>query len=409
MTVQARRVVPTLIAVVVMLTLAVPAIADFTNGADTDCATSIPPKASATADFTGNGTPGVASAPSSSISGADVSVWTNDGSWDATQCPDTGEDTYSLGSNASPKGGIAVGNFTDDADETSVDFDIVATGINNATDEHVIWVFENDGTGSFASVDEYTLTSGEVPTEAATADFNDDGYDDVVTANKQSDSASVFLNKGDNGSAGDRFQTPDHYSLTGGARNPVQVVTANMDDDANGDPDVVIANSKSDNISVLTNDGDGSLSDQGTTSVGNTPLGVTTGDFDNDGFPDVATANSDDNDVEILENESTLQGVWGGLDDQNSTTISTNSGPESVTADNLLTSQGGADLAAVSGQNIAVWSNDSTSDTSSWTKIDEYDVGTWKPRQVVTDDLDGDGEADLVTPVDAGQVSVFFN
>lgn len=404
MTVQVRRVVPTSIAVVVVLTLAVPALADFSQGADTDCDTSIPPKASATADFTGNGTPGVASAPGSAISGADVSVWTNDGSWDATQCPDTGEDTYSLGSNVSPKGGIAAGVFNEPS--TDPDPDIVATGINMDTDEHVIWVFENDGSGSFASVDEYTLTNGEVPTEAVTAKVDDDDYEDVITANKQSDSVSVFLNKGDNGSKGDRFHGPDHYSLKGGARNPVQLVAADMDGD--GDPDVVTANSQSDNISVLTNDGDGTLSDQGATSVGNTPLGVTTGDFDDDGFPDVAVANSDDNEVEVLGNKTLLNGSWNGLE-KDVAFLDTNSGPESVTAADLLNSDGAIDLAAVSGQNIAVFENTDGSVADAWSLGTEYDVGTWKPRQVVADDLDGDGQPDLVTPVDAGQVSVLFN
>lgn len=410
---QARRLVPTLVTVAVVLAVAVPALAGFTSGADTDCSTSIAPKAVAVDDFTGNGTPGAASVASGSIGGTDVSVWTNDGSWDATQCPNTGEDTYSLGSNPKPKGGIAAGNFTDDADEQTVDVDIVATGVNGDTGDHVIWVFENDGSGSFASVDEYTLSSGEVPTEAATADFNTDGYDDVVTANKQSNSASVFLNKGSNGSAGDRFQNPDHYSLSGGARDPVQVVTANMDNDTDNDgkdlPDVVIANTDSDNISVLINDGSGSLSDEGTTSVGTDPLGVTTGHFDDDAFPDVAVANSGDNTVGILENASSINGTWGGFDSFSRTTETTKSGPESVTSGDLLTSQGGTDLAAVSGQNIAVWNNDSSSDTTSWIKDGEYDVGTWKPRQVVTGDLDGDGEQDLVTAVDADQVSVLFN
>lgn len=405
MTMQARRVVPTLIAVVVMLTLTVPALADFTDGADTDCDTSIPPKASATADFTDNGTPGVASAPSSSISGADISVWTNDGSWDATQCPDTGEDTYSLGSNASPKGGIATGVFNDSLsdDLSGLEFDIVAVGINNDTDEHVIWVFENDGSGTFDPVDEYALTSGEVPTEAVTADLNGDDYEDVVTANKQSDSVSVFLNKGDDGSAGDRFHASDHYNLTGGVRNPVQLVTADMNGD--GDPDVVTANSESDNISVLTNDGDGTFSDEGTTSAGDTPLGVTTGDFDADGDADVAVANSGDNNVEVFENDGS-----GGLTSK--AKEDTNSGPESVTAGDLLTSNEGSegtDLAAISGQNVAVFKNTDGGAVGQWTKVDEYDVGTWKPRQVVVDDLDGDGELDLVTPVDTGQVSVLFN
>lgn len=398
---KAQRLVPMLMVTAVVLGLAVPALADFTTGADTHCPTSIGPTSIVAADFTGNGVPGAATVADTEIAGTDVSVWTNDGSWDATQCPDTGEDTYSLGSNPDPKGGIGAGDF-DNNDE-----DIVAVGINGDTGNHVIWVFENDGSGSFSSVDEYTLSSGEVPTEVATADFNADGFDDVVTANNQSDSASVFMNKGLLGSQGDRFESPDHYSLKGGARDPVQLVTADMDGQDNAD--VVIANSGSDNLSVLLNDGSGSFTDDGTTSVGNTPLGVTTGDFNNDGSPDVASANSGDNRVEVLENKGTSGGTWDGLTEDVAFLV-TNSGPESVTADDLLDSNGVTDLAAISGQHIAVFENDKFSDATTWVKDGEYDVEAWKPRQVITGDLDGDGEPDLLTPADSDDsVSVLFN
>jgi hypothetical protein len=72
-------------------------------------------------------------------------------------------------------------------------------------------------------------------------------------------------------------------------RDPEAVII----DDMNGDgaPDVVTANSYSDDVSIFVNDGTGVLSVDDQFPVGRAPASVEVADLDNDGRPDVATTN----------------------------------------------------------------------------------------------------------------------
>ena len=91
--------------------------------------------------------------------------------------------------------------------------------------------------------------------------MNGDGKPDLVVANSADDTVSVLLGKGD-GSFG-----PQHTFATG--RQPFSVAVA----DTNGDgiADIVAANSFDDTVSVLRGSGDGSFQSALTFAVGRRP------------------------------------------------------------------------------------------------------------------------------------------
>ncbi len=96
---------------------------------------------------------------------------------------------------------------------------------------------------------------------------------------------------------GDKCMSTSLMGAVVGA-SPVAVAVA----DLNGDliPDLITANSESNDISVLLGQDDMSFSAPQRFPVGNTPVAVVVADFNGDGIPDLATANSESNDVTIL-------------------------------------------------------------------------------------------------------------
>ena len=72
------------------------------------------------------------------------------------------------------------------------------------------------------------------------------------------------------------------------------------DFDRNGKPDLVIANSTSNNISVLLNNGNGTFASHVDYAAGTAPSAVAVGDFNGDGKSDIAVANQNSNNVSIL-------------------------------------------------------------------------------------------------------------
>jgi VCBS repeat-containing protein len=75
--------------------------------------------------------------------------------------------------------------------------------------------------------------------------------------------------------------------------------------DYNGDGflDVATSNTGSDNVGVLSGDGQGDFPDVNDFGVGSGPSGIRTGDFDNDTFADLATSDRSGNTVSVLLND----------------------------------------------------------------------------------------------------------
>ena len=185
----------------------------------------------------------------------------------------------------SPRG-IVTADLNNDG---RVDF-VTADGIP-AT---VVSVFGGRGDGTFLSAPQLQTNQG--PLNLAVTDFNDDGYADIVTAN--STNASLLFGNGDA-----TFQSST--TVSAGPANTVAIGDFNGD----GRPDFVVTNYLDPNsgsylgqLTVLLGKGDGTFAATDTDPITLTPgdFAVAVGDFNGDGHLDLAVTNQFDGTVTAL-------------------------------------------------------------------------------------------------------------
>ena len=126
-----------------------------------------------------------------------------------------------------------------------------------------------------------SFAAGDSPRSVAVADLDGDTVPDVVTANERSDDVSVLLGNGDGS-----FQAAVAFAA---GDDPQSVVVADLDGDTV--PDVVTANDQNDRVSVLLGNGDGSFRAAVFSATGDSPQSVVVADLDGDTVPDLVTAN----------------------------------------------------------------------------------------------------------------------
>lgn len=150
----------------------------------------------------------------------------------------------------------------------------------------------------FALGSEGQIEVGERPKALAIADFNRDGLQDIVVANSGTDNISVLL-KGDG-----IFQRKE-YEV---GLLPSAVASGDIDKD--GCLDVVVVNSGSDDISVLLGKCNGTFTEKFVKpwlkeriKVGENPRAVVVGHFDDDGKLDLSVALQDEDKVLILRGD----------------------------------------------------------------------------------------------------------
>lgn len=173
---------------------------------------------------------------------------------------------------------------------------IVATITLSSAGAHAQAAFQPlGGSGSQSQ----TFTAGTTPLGVAAADFNHDGYPDMVVANKAANTISVYLSTGAGG-----FQSPATYPTCGG---PTAALAQDLD--LTGLPDIVVTcNTPTSNvIQVFLNLGNGTFDPtegDGTKNIvlgtGKGPVAITSGDFNNDGHPDLAVADSLDGTITLF-------------------------------------------------------------------------------------------------------------
>jgi hypothetical protein len=154
----------------------------------------------------------------------------------------------------------------------------------------------NDSSFSFDFGFPRDFAAGDGPTAVATGDFNFDQGRDLVVADRSSDSVSVLLNQVvvfSNFVTGD-FDPPVAYA-TGSV--PVGVAVGNFN--AGGDPDLAVADSGSNKVSILMGGSGGTFGAKTDLAMGFRPSGVVVGDFDGDLHADVATSNLGSDDVTV--------------------------------------------------------------------------------------------------------------
>jgi hypothetical protein len=159
-----------------------------------------------------------------------------------------------------------------------------------------ISVLLGNGNGQFHEASGSPFAAGHLPNDIAVADMNGDGNLDLVIANHQSPYVSIFLGDGKGGfhpAPGSPFDV--HSSP-----HPHGVAVADFNSD--GKPDVVTDSWGNNKIELLQGDGRGGVILPGRYfAVGRRPYErLRSADFNRDGILDIVTTNLDDGTVTIL-------------------------------------------------------------------------------------------------------------
>ncbi|MFZ2491244.1 MAG: FG-GAP-like repeat-containing protein [Thermoanaerobaculia bacterium] len=173
-----------------------------------------------------------------------------------------------------------------------------------------VWILKGVGNGAFAAATSYSAHLEPVFVQAT--DLTEDGRADLAVVNRSSNDISILVSLPDGSLAAPmNFPAFSEYPVgkePAGYTNAVALAIGPVGR-FNGDtrPDLVVVNSASNDITVMSNTalcsvGCGTFiaGPQSTIPVGTTPSSVIAGDFDRDGNADLAVANSGSNDISVL-------------------------------------------------------------------------------------------------------------
>jgi len=257
----------------------------------------------------------------------------------------------------------------------NIDLVIGNTGGDDAS------IIFGDGAGNFPAVRKTSITCGNVIRGVGVGDFNGDGWDDFVTADRYYDNTntgrlSIVLNNGDG-----TFAAPTNIEAGANEEYTIAIADANND----GIPDIYCGTFTSARMIVLLGDGDGGFTALPSVAEGGRPWQTVVGDFDNDGNVDVASCNWNTSKMGIFFGDG-LGGFTGSV-----TLVSCDSAPLAIDAGDI---DGDGDLELVtSNYNAGNWN------------IFENVAGTFVNKKVlatssagscaVLHDRDNDGDLDL--------------
>src|SRR6202167_2662350 len=231
-----------------------------------------------------------------------------------------------------------------------------------------------------------TVATGTNPDFVATADFNEDNFQDFVVANFTDGTLSLFLgNPTDPGT----FENPSTITVGAG---PTWISTGFFNtkaDTTNTVVDLAVANQTAGTVSILHGNGDGTFTVEPTLTLpsGAGPTAIAVADFNDDGFADLAVVNKNANTVSIFlgNGDETFQAP---------TTLTTGNAPTSIVAQAFNPNAPGViDLAVTN-------SADNTlqlflgNGKGAFTNGLIYNTGV-TPVYVASADLDLDGNLDL--------------
>jgi hypothetical protein len=246
-----------------------------------------------------------------------------------------------------------------------------------------VGVLLGTGTGAFGAITTYSTGTGSGPFRLAVADVNGDDVLDILTANYNANNVGVLL-----GTSTGTFGMATTYS-TGAGSQPSGLAVSDVN--ADGKPDVLTANSLTNSVGVLLGTGTGSFAAVATYSAGpsSTPFGVVVADVNADGQPDVLTANSSSATVGVLLGTGT--GTFGPV-----ATYLTGGQPRNLTVADVNRD---GQLDVLTANNIAISLGVLLgTGTGSFGSPTLYGLGfNTSVQSVVAADMNGDSKLDLLT------------
>jgi hypothetical protein len=213
-----------------------------------------------------------------------------------------------------------------------LDLVVANSGSNN------VLVYPGLGNGTFGPALNNGLgfATGTDPVGITVADLTGNGRPDLIVANKGSNDVSILINE----PVGNSFTFVPGPRLEAGV-GPVSTAVADMN--GSGVPDLLIANSGSNNVYLLPGIGNGFFNDQSPVvfPVGANPSSLFVGQFTSGQGLQVATVNTGSNDVTLISNlgsssaAPTSQTVSsGGVDPIAAFTVDTGNGLSSLVVAN---------------------------------------------------------------------------
>ncbi|CAF0810793.1 unnamed protein product [Adineta steineri] len=191
---------------------------------------------------------------------------------------------YSTGIQSSPQS-LAIADMNNDGQ-----LDIIVANFQSNTIS-ILYAF---GYELFGSPTKYLTDDGSQPNSVAISDINNDGSLDILVANYGTDNIGIFL-----GYNNGKFNTMITYSLEVGSK-PFFINVGHFDND--NISDIVVSNSETDNIVILSHYNNGTFTTITNYSTGtrSRPYTIAIGDLNNDNQLDLAITNSGTNNILLL-------------------------------------------------------------------------------------------------------------
>ncbi len=226
-------------------------------------------------------------------------------------------------------------------------------------------------------------------------DMDGNGLNDIVIASSFTNTVSVFRNLSVSGSV--NFAARLDYPVNNFGSNFRGFATGDMDGD--GRPDILLAGGG--NLSIIRN-----ISFPGTMVlaparfdlvIGSGNKAIKTGDMDGDGKTDIILFSGNEDSIYVIRNTSTGSALSfappRGLGDLlaadfSMADLNKDGKPEVITVNNDPLYR------------MSVWKNNSVPGTLSFQTRKDFTNGAYQPLLALTDDLDGDGQPDLVSAND---------
>ena len=253
---------------------------------------------------------------------------------------------------------------------------------------------------AFAQVGQFLeapqFTAGTNPQGVAVGDFNNDGNPDFVVANEGSNNVSVLLGNGDG-----TFQAAKNYAT---GSTPQSIVVGDFNGD--GKLDIAVTNSGSNTISVLLGNGNGTFAAAVNYATGVQPQGIAAGAFTSSGNLDLVVTNAHDGTMGVFINNG--NGTF-----KSQVTYNTGFNPYSVAVGDL-NGDGILDIAVANANNndvISVFLGNGSGGVGNGTFGNQLQYPTGNtPVSIAVGDVNNDGKPDIVVADEGGNtVSVMLN